>query len=87
MQVIKNLQDKFGNLYNVKNIMISATHTHSAPGGYMMYVLFDLTTYGFIKQSFDALVNGITTVSLENCKNESNTKVYRVGVKIWNDQM
>lgn len=51
-------------MYTERNVMISATHTHSTPGGFMMYVLFDLTTYGFIKQSFTALVNGITKVSL-----------------------
>ncbi|XP_043269436.1 neutral ceramidase [Venturia canescens] len=60
MAVIKKLQAKFGKMYNEENVMISATHTHSSPGGFMMYVLFDLTTYGFIKQSYTALVNGIT---------------------------
>lgn len=43
--------------------MISGTHTHSTPGGFMLDVLFDLTTYGFVRESFDALVNGITKVS------------------------
>lgn len=42
--------------------MISATHTHSSPGGYNLYMLFDLTTFGYISQSFAALVIGITTV-------------------------
>lgn len=43
--------------------MISGTHTHSAPGGFMLDMLFDLTTFGFIRESFDAVVNGITNVS------------------------
>ncbi|XP_034949883.1 neutral ceramidase [Chelonus insularis] len=59
--VIRRLRDKFGNLYTEENVMISATHTHSSPGGYNLYMLFDLTTFGFIKQSFTALINGITT--------------------------
>ncbi|XP_057339606.1 neutral ceramidase [Microplitis mediator] len=57
--VIRKLEEKYGDMYTEKNVMISATHTHSTPGGYNLYVLFDLTTLGFIKQSFDALVNGI----------------------------
>ncbi|XP_033216414.1 neutral ceramidase isoform X2 [Belonocnema kinseyi] len=58
--VLKRLERRFGDLYTENNVMISGTHTHSAPGGYMMDVLFDLTIFGFVKQSFFALVNGIT---------------------------
>lgn len=43
--------------------MISATHTHSSPGGYNLYMLFDLTTFGYMKQSFNALARGITLVN------------------------
>lgn len=50
-------------MYTEKNVMISATHTHSSPGGFNLYLLFDLSTFGFIEQSFTALINGITTVS------------------------
>lgn len=42
--------------------MISGTHTHSSPGGFMMDVLFDISTLGFVKETFDALVNGISKV-------------------------
>lgn len=45
--------------------MISGIHTHSSPGGYMLDVLFDISIFGFVKESFDALVNGITKVSGE----------------------
>ncbi|XP_058788791.1 neutral ceramidase [Phymastichus coffea] len=58
--VLRNLQSKYGKLYTESNVMISSTHTHSSPGGFMMDVLFDLSTYGFVKESFSALVNGIT---------------------------
>lgn len=59
--VIKKLQKRFGNLYTEKNVMISATHTHSSPGGFNLYLLFDLSTFGFVEQSYTALINGITT--------------------------
>ncbi|XP_015117152.1 neutral ceramidase [Diachasma alloeum] len=58
--VIAKLKKKYGDLYTDENVMISATHTHSSPGGSNLYTLFDLTTFGFIKQSFSAIVNGIT---------------------------
>ena len=45
--------------YNDKNILISATHTHSGPGGYSHHFLYNLTTKGFIPQNFDAIVDGI----------------------------
>ena len=62
-QVLEKLKGRFGDLYTEKNVMISGTHTHSAPGGYMMDVLFDLTIFGFVKQSFHAMVKGIANVS------------------------
>jgi len=45
--------------YDDKNILISATHTHSGPGGYSHHFLYNLTTKGFIPQNFDAIVEGI----------------------------
>ncbi|XP_024944698.1 neutral ceramidase isoform X2 [Cephus cinctus] len=58
--VLRKLQTRFEKIYTEKNVMISGTHTHSSPGGFMMDVLFDLTTFGFVQESFNALVNGIT---------------------------
>lgn len=48
-----------GEGYQEKNIMISATHTHSAPGGHFGYLLYDLTAGGFKQSVFDKLVNAI----------------------------
>lgn len=45
--------------YNDKNILLSATHTHSGPGGYSHHFLYNVTTKGFIPQNFDAIVEGI----------------------------
>ncbi|KAK0183423.1 hypothetical protein PV327_001467 [Microctonus hyperodae] len=67
-EVLQRLRKTFGNLYNDQNVMISATHTHSSPGGYNLYMLFDLTTFGYMKQSFNALATGIT-LSIERAHN------------------
>lgn len=50
-------------MYNLDNVMISATHTHSGVGGYLMHTLFDLPSFGFSQQTFDAMVSGIVKVS------------------------
>lgn len=43
---------------------ISGIHTHSGPGGYLQFVLYDITSLGFVPQSYDALVYGILEVLL-----------------------
>lgn len=45
--------------YSAKNILLSATHTHSGPGGFSGYFLYDATIHGFVKQNFNAIVDGI----------------------------
>ncbi|HOD13625.1 MAG TPA: neutral/alkaline ceramidase [Spirochaetota bacterium] len=45
--------------YNTRNILLSATHTHNGPGGFSGYFLYDVTVNGFVKQNFNAIVDGI----------------------------
>lgn len=45
------------------NVVISGTHTHSAPGGFMMSLLYDMTTFGFVGETYRALIDGIYNVS------------------------
>lgn len=61
-QVVKHLKEKYKGLYDEQNVLISATHTHSGPGGFLQYVLYIMTTQGFIKQNFEAIVTGILRV-------------------------
>lgn len=41
---------------------ISGTHTHASPAGFLQYVLYDITSLGFVRQSFTPLVEGIVQV-------------------------
>ncbi|XP_046405501.1 neutral ceramidase [Ischnura elegans] len=59
-EVIENLQKRYGDIYDDQNVIISATHTHSTPGGFLKQLLFDISVLGFFKQSFDSVVAGIT---------------------------
>ncbi|XKL62114.1 hypothetical protein PGB90_001947 [Kerria lacca] len=76
-QVLRRLQQKYKDIYNENNVMISATHTHSGPGGYLMDFLFDVSVLGFISETFNALVKGIV-LSIERAhKHQINGRIFR----------
>ena len=50
---------RYGDLYTEQNVAISGIHTHAGPGGYLQYVLYIVTSLGFVRQSFDVIVDGI----------------------------
>lgn len=60
--MIAKLQKSFSQVYTRDNVIISGTHTHGAPGGFMMHLLYDLTTFGFVKETHNAYVDGIYNV-------------------------
>ncbi|XP_054736512.1 neutral ceramidase [Anastrepha obliqua] len=57
-EVVKRLQARYGNIYTADNVVISGTHTHSGPGGFLMHLLYDISILGFVPQTFEALVQG-----------------------------
>nr|XP_027227263.1 neutral ceramidase-like isoform X1 [Penaeus vannamei] len=59
IKVVERLQAQYGNVYTHANVMLSGTHTHSGPAGYLQYLLFDITSMGFIHETLDAMVEGI----------------------------
>lgn len=59
IKVLERLKARYGELYTDKNVAISGIHTHAGPGGYLQYVVYIVTSLGFVRQSFDALVDGI----------------------------
>ena len=68
-KVIESLEQELGgDIYTADNVVLSATHTHAGPAGYLQYVLFEVTSLGFIQQTFDAMAQGITRVSLPPLK-------------------
>ena len=50
---------RFGGLYTEENVAISGIHTHAGPGGYLQYMVYTVTSFGFVQQSFDAIVDAI----------------------------
>ncbi|CAH1426422.1 unnamed protein product [Lactuca virosa] len=55
----RDLIPRYGDLYTDKNVAISCIHTHAGPGGYLQYVVYIVTSLGFVRQSFDVIVDGI----------------------------
>src|ERR1043166_1363379 len=58
-QVLERLQGLYGTLYTADNVLISGTHTHSAPGGYAGYRIYDLTGKGFDFDTRECIVSGM----------------------------
>lgn len=77
MGVIAKLQQLYGpTLYTHDNVMLSGIHTHSGPGAYSWYALYDITAFGFSEQSYDAVVNGITQAIVKAHKNIKGGKLF-----------
>ncbi|KAJ6259669.1 hypothetical protein Dda_5307 [Drechslerella dactyloides] len=45
-------------MYNQNNVALTGTHSHAGPGGFMNYLLPQVTSKGFDKQSYQAIVDG-----------------------------
>ena len=57
--VLESLESLYPGVYTEQNLVLSSTHTHSGPAGFMQYVLFNVPNLGFIQQTLDAMVAGI----------------------------
>ena len=60
LEVVERLQKRFGNIYSLDNVIISATHTHAGPSGYWHSRTDTGLDGGFYPAHFDAIVAGIT---------------------------
>ncbi|KAF8169047.1 Neutral/alkaline nonlysosomal ceramidase [Mycena galopus ATCC 62051] len=57
--ILAGLATKYGTLYNVQNVAISSTHQHSGVGGYLENLLPQITSLGWVEQTYDAIVTGV----------------------------
>lgn len=67
--VVKRLQQQLGDRYSDRNLLITATHTHSGPGGFSHYALYNISSKGFIKENFQVVVDGIANAIIEADQN------------------
>jgi len=73
--VVKKLIHHFGGLYTDKNVLISATHTHSGPGGYSHSFIYNASMLGFNKQNFKCIVDGIFQSIVKAHENKTKGKI------------
>ncbi|KAI3635889.1 hypothetical protein MIR68_006527 [Amoeboaphelidium protococcarum] len=57
--VIQKLHQNGYVQYKQQNVLLSATHTHSSAAGFHEYLLYDITSMGYVRESELALVDGI----------------------------
>lgn len=58
--ILEGLQ-KLGSAYSIytqRNVAVTGTHSHSGPGAWLNYLLPQITSLGFDKQSYQAIVDG-----------------------------
>ncbi|KAK9871121.1 hypothetical protein WA026_011405 [Henosepilachna vigintioctopunctata] len=75
-EVISRLKKKFGDTYGFNNVILSGTHTHSTPGGFMMDLMYDFPDKGFVSESFMALSDGITQAFLNAHNNMVEGRIF-----------
>lgn len=57
--VLAPLKQRYGGLYGEDNVLLSATHTHSGPGGHSHHLVYNLSVLGFRDATYRAIVDGI----------------------------
>ena len=60
LDVVDSLQQRFGPVYSLDNVILTATHTHSGPGGYWQSRTTTGLDGGLYPDHYDAIVRGIT---------------------------
>ncbi|HRI28008.1 MAG TPA: neutral/alkaline non-lysosomal ceramidase N-terminal domain-containing protein [Chitinophagales bacterium] len=75
--VVKKLQQEYPQMgYTDANVLLSAQHTHSAPGGYSHYVLYNVAIPGFQPKVFDAIVNGTVKAIVKATQNLQDAQLF-----------
>lgn len=57
LQALSDLGDEYA-LYGQHNVAVTGTHSHSGPGAWLNYLLPQITSKGFNKPSYQAIVEG-----------------------------
>ncbi|KAM3963775.1 neutral ceramidase [Aphomia sociella] len=85
-EVVNRLQEEYGDMYNIENVIITGTHTHSTPGGHLVDFLLDITIRGFSRETFNAYVDGITRSIIRAHENIVPARLFYSTAKVANTQ-
>lgn len=53
------LEAELPGYYSRSNVIVAGTHTHSAPGGTSPYLLFEFSTFGYVNQATQSVIDGM----------------------------
>lgn len=73
--VIDRLGHKLPGVFNHGNVLLGATHTHSGPGAFANYTLYNITTKGFSPKNFEAIVAGTTDAIVKAYQQRQEAKL------------
>ncbi len=77
--VLRQLTENHPHLnYTDQTLMISAQHTHCAPGGYSHYPLYNTSIPGYIDKVYEKIVTGIVS-SILNAENNKQLGIIKIG--------
>lgn len=68
-RIAANTTDRLADYWNIDNILISATHTHSSSGGQSRYDLANVFALGFDQQAYQSMVDGVYDALLQAHRN------------------
>ncbi|KAK3402284.1 Neutral/alkaline nonlysosomal ceramidase [Sordaria brevicollis] len=83
LDALKGLGDEYA-VYGQSNIALTGTHSHSGPGAWLNYLLPQITTLGFSKQSYQAIVDG-TVLSIKRAHESLQEGYLDIGTTDIND--
>lgn len=75
--VLKRLQRKHPELgFEEENVLLTAQHTHSGPGGYSHYGLYNVSIPGFVPFVWKTIVDGISAAIVEAADKMQAARLY-----------
>ena len=72
LEALANLGSDYS-MYSQSNVAVTGTHSHSGPGAWVNYLLPQITSLGFDKQSYQAIVDG-AVLSIQRAHGSSTLK-------------
>ncbi|ESO11607.1 hypothetical protein HELRODRAFT_108880 [Helobdella robusta] len=76
LEVLEKLNNQIGPIFSEKNLMLLPTHSHSLPGGYHTYWMYQKASQGFINETYRVLVDGIANSIISAYKKMEPTDIY-----------
>ena len=74
MEVLKKLEAEHGkDVFRNDNLVLSATHTHSGPAGYMQYLMYTISSFGFVEDCFQVISISIRFLRFHKVNRSSST--------------